>query len=183
MDTRVSGAARLRDADAEERDRRWVARAASALTRGEGHTLLRQGVQRADALALRRRLLRAIPEEKHTTRVFANHLCQVHEGVPESAGNDPSCEPLDPSLLLLALVPEVLALARKLFGDGFRLHNAGLSLVTPPVASADLAAHLPHQDLPINRATVWGGRVPPPSHPLSLQVSPPSMAFTASQSL
>ena len=68
------------------------------------------------------------------------------------------------------------ALARRLLGRGFRLHNAGLSLVTPPERAAEfhLSAHSPHQDLPINAGSVWDGRVPPPSHPLSHPAPPPS---------
>ena len=42
-------------------------------------------------------------------------------------------------------------------------------MVTPAQRAADLQHAQPHQDQPINAATVWGGRVPPPSHPLSLQ--------------
>ena len=102
------------------------------------------------------------------------------EGEPRSSGHDPSCEPLSPVLLQLAAHPHVLRLVRSLLGEGSRLHNAGLSLVTPPPEARGetpgttpmgwLAAHLPHQDQPVNSARVWSGRAPPPTHPLSLQV-------------
>jgi hypothetical protein len=111
---------------------------------------------------------------------------QCVEGEPRSSGHDPSCEPLSPVLLQLAAHPHVLRLVRSLLGEDSRLHNAGLSLVTPPpeavgetpgttperwlaAPGTTLAAHLPHQDQPVNSARVWRGRAPPPTHPLSLQ--------------
>ena len=104
---------------------------------------------------------------------------QCVEGEPRSSGHDPSCEPLSPVLLQLAAHPHVLRLVRSLLGEDSRLHNAGLSLVTPPPEAKGetpgttperwLAAHLPHQDQPVNSARVWRGRAPPPTHPLSLQ--------------
>ena len=198
--------------------RSWLEHTEHALTHGDGVGWLRGGLARSEALALRETLLRALPPEKQSTRVFANHMCQIHRGVPESAGLDPACEPLAPELLALpvrshahvaclrtqsrrhpppsspvcrahAMPPRpnkstpaphgqvrepLLALARRMLGDGAILHNSGLSLVSSvsSVSSsrdAVLAAHVAHQDLPVNGAAVWGGRVPPPTHPLSLQ--------------
>ena len=45
----------------------------------------------------------------------------------------------------------------------------GVALVTPARHPAELEHAQPHQDQPINTPTVWSGRVPPPSHPLSMQ--------------
>ena len=64
-------------------------------------------------------------------------LCQIHRGVAASAGLDPACEPLTPSLMSsLPLAAPALALAERLLGPGFRLHNAGLSLVSAPPTTA-----------------------------------------------
>ena len=222
--------------------------------------MFRQALSRAEASLLREDLLSAIPPAKRTTRVFANHMCQVRTpsisiDLPRSpsivldgllsarwlrgpavcrrrttlfrprpelratlsraaagtliATDDPPCmqgltTALSPVLLQLAAHPHVLRLVRSLLGEGSRLHNAGLSLVTPPPEARGetpgttppeargetpgttppeargetpgttpvgwLAAHLPHQDQPVNSARVWSGRAPPPTHPLSLQV-------------
>ena len=154
-------------------DDAWISRAAHSLSAGDGISFLRGAIGRDAARALRDDLWNALPPHKRTTRVFANHMCQAHRGVPESPGNDAACEPLAPALMQLPAHASVLALARNLLGNGFRLHNSGLSLVTPPagdtLSAADLSGHAPHQDQPINSMGVWGGRVPPPTHPLSLQ--------------
>ena len=151
----------------------WTARAAVELADGDGATMLRQGVARSEALDLRRRLLARIPPEKQTTRVFANLMCQVYDGAAASPGLDPLCEPLDADLLRLATHGRALAVARTLLGETARLHNAGLALVFPPPHSADRPPstdpHEAHQDQPINSAAAWAGRVPPPTHPLSVQ--------------
>lgn len=164
----------------------WIEAAAHAVSDGDGITLLRAAVSSDEAKSIRDAILSAVPPSKFSTRVFANHMCQIHRGVAQSPGLDQTCEPLVRALMnQLPLHPTILKLARRLLGDGFRLHNAGLSLVssTPPLdasllaspssiaqaAAGRLAAATPHQDLPINAATVWDGRVPPPSHALSLQ--------------
>ena len=151
----------------------WTAQAAVELIDGDGATMLRQGVARSEALDLRRRLLARIPPEKQTTRVFANLMCQVYDGAAASPGLDPLCEPLDADLLRLATHGRALAVARTLLGETARLHNAGLALVFPPPHSADRPPstdpHEAHQDQPVNSAAAWAGRVPPPTHPLSVQ--------------
>lgn len=95
--------------------------------------------------------------------------CQILEGEPQSAGNDPRCEPLSPTLLRLAAHPRIVGLARSLLGQSCVLHNTGLSLVSGGSHERALWAHLPHQDQPIHSASLWQGRAPPPTHPLSLQ--------------
>ena len=151
----------------------WVARAAHALSAGDGVAFLRGAISDDATRHVRDEIWRGLPAHKRTTRVFANHMCQIHAGVPESPGHDAACEPIASALLALPAHTAILALATALLGDGFRLHNAGLSLVTPPAdgvsGGGHLSGHMPHQDQPINSASVWGGRVPPPSHPLSLQ--------------
>ena len=150
----------------------WLETAASVLTEGDGFTLLRQAWAAEDARALRAALLTSLPPEKQTTRVFANHMCQIHYDVAQSPGRDARCEPLSPLLMQLPLHPRILQLAAHLLGEGVVLHNAGLSLVSHHPHTTDTvspAQYVPHADQPINRAEVWGGRVPPASHPLSLQ--------------
>lgn len=157
----------------QEGRERTVEALAQQLVDGDGYAMLREAISPAEARRLRNHILDALPPHKRTTRVFANHMCQIHKGVPQSPGLDPDCQPLSPLLMTLPTHPAILALARRLLGDGYRLHNAGLSLVSAPEAStpweALALAHFPHQDLPVNKASVWGGRVPTPSHPLSLQ--------------
>ena len=155
----------------QEGRERTVEALAQQLVDGDGYAMLREAISPAEARRLRNHILDALPPHKRTTRVFANHMCQIHKGVPQSPGLDPDCQPLSPLLMTLPTHPAILALARRLLGDGYRLHNAGLSLVSAPEAGtpreALALAHSPHQDLPVNKASVWGGRVPTPSHPLS----------------
>ena len=167
---------------------KWADSVAWSVAHGDGIAFLRGAVHAKDAAQLRRQIWSSLPPDKRSTRVFANHLCQIHKGVPESPGLDPECEPVAPGLMELASHPRVVAVAKRLLGDNFHLHNAGLSLVSAPPAlplgatggaphaihafrdsSPLAAASTPHQDQPIASAGVWGGRVPPPSHPLSLQ--------------
>ena len=55
----------------------WCGAAASALSDGEGVTLLHGAMSTARAAAVRAALLGAIPPEKRSTRVFSNMGCQV----------------------------------------------------------------------------------------------------------
>ena len=151
---------------------RWLDSAASALSDGEGVAMLRGAISPSEARAIRELVLSQLPDEKKTTRVFANHMCQVHERVASSPGHVDGCSPLAPQMVELPLQPAVLALARRLLGPSCILHNAGLSLVTPlTMQTLHLAhaQHSPHQDQPVSSAETWGGRSPPSTHPLSLQ--------------
>ena len=159
----------------------WCDGAAARLS-ADGAALLRGGADGAAvAAAVRRRIVEATPPPKRSTRVFSNMMCQVHEARGDSPGLDPACAAVAPQLWRLATQPQVVALARRLLGDGCVLHNQGVALVTPSPPGATTTAHAahaahtahhahaPHQDQPINSALVWAGNVPPPSHPLSLQ--------------
>ena len=55
----------------------WAAAASEAVTHGDGLAMFRGALSRAEASLLREELLSAIPPAKRTTRVFANHMCQV----------------------------------------------------------------------------------------------------------
>jgi hypothetical protein len=55
----------------------WAAAASEAVTHGDGLAMFRGALSRAEASLLREDLLSAIPPAKRTTRVFANHMCQV----------------------------------------------------------------------------------------------------------
>jgi hypothetical protein len=55
----------------------WAAAASEAVTHGDGLAMFRGALSRAEASLLSEDLLSAIPPAKRTTRVFANHMCQV----------------------------------------------------------------------------------------------------------
>ena len=55
----------------------WAPAASEAVTHGDGLAMFRGALSRAEASLLREELLSAIPPAKRTTRVFANHMCQV----------------------------------------------------------------------------------------------------------
>ena len=55
----------------------WAAAASEAVAQGDGLAMFSGALSRAEASLLREDLLSAIPPAKRTTRVFANHMCQV----------------------------------------------------------------------------------------------------------
>jgi diketogulonate reductase-like aldo/keto reductase len=148
-----------------------VAEALRRLTEGEGAAVLPGAVSDTRELArLRARFLSVLPEaRKHgVTQGFANHMCQAVRRQPQTAGFSPDCTPLDASFFEFAQLPRALSLVRALLGDDAVLHNAGISLV----GDSTSVGIVPHQDqpLPTGSPLSWRGRVPPPSHPLALQI-------------
>lgn len=147
----------------------WVADAVSRITAGDGLVVL--GGALADTTTLsqvRAIFLGGLPEHRKVgvAQGFVQHMCQALEGKAAMAGFEGTCEPIHPSLMPLAFQQHALALAKALLGDDVILHNAGVSLVGDGAKSPGV-----HQDqpLPTGEETAWRGRVPPPSHPLSLQ--------------
>lgn len=148
----------------------WVEDALGRIVHGDGLFVLKDVGSRAQLSELRTAFLRHIPPERHHRRTqgFVNHMCQTVHGVAVSPGNDPRCEPMDARFFALAHEPRVLALARALLGPDCILHNAGVSLVGDGSPASAIGAHQ-DQPLPTDKTAIWGGRVPPPSHPLALQ--------------